>query len=182
MGLAPVASALFAAGCSKTGKVSGTVSFDGKPLPWYRITYVPAGGGQGASAESDGEGHYTINAPKGLCKICVSTAYLFVGPIGAGARRGPEIPVDKQINQNPEEAKMFDHPGHDIYVEIPSKYEDLEKSELTFTVGDGSQENSIDLKKPEGWKPQHMTETGPAGGRGGMPGQVAAEGRTRRPC
>src|SRR5271165_3037120 len=84
LALVAVAVFLCAAGCAKTGKVSGTVSFEGKPLPGGHISYVSSSAATASKTdEIDENGHYTLDAPIGPCKITVETTSLMSTQAGA---------------------------------------------------------------------------------------------------
>ncbi len=176
-------------GCgSKFGKVKGTVTFDGKPLPAGQITFK--GPNDSKSAEIV-DGKYTIDAPLGQCKVGIQTDYLLGlgatpgGPAGSG---GPDL---SQLS--PEEAaekrRKMQEEGSDVesrtkeeeskrkkeaanYVEIPEQYYDPEMSGLTVTVIKGNQDAPpFDLRSPPGWTPTKKAQAqGGAGAGGGMPG------------
>jgi hypothetical protein len=94
---AGVAAALFllaAAGCAKTGKVSGTVTFQGKPLPGGQITFYSTEGRPSGSGQIE-DGHYEVSdAPVGPCKVVVNTSTLLT--MGQSVRPGapgmPQLP------------------------------------------------------------------------------------------
>src|SRR4051794_18548545 len=47
-------------GCGGSGSVSGSVTYDGKPLPGGNVAFVSAQGGPTLSATIDSGGNYTI--------------------------------------------------------------------------------------------------------------------------
>lgn len=112
-------------GCSKspTAKVSGTVTYKGSPLTAGVVTFYGEGN-KVATCSIEPNGAYTVaNAPIGPAKIAVS-----VPPVV------PE-PKNYKIPQTGEKA-----------LQIPHNYADGEKSGLTYTVVEGSQEHPIELK------------------------------------
>jgi len=162
--------AISANSCSSRGKVSGTVTFDGKPLPAGRITFI----GPNDKASDPGninDGKYeVVNAPIGECKIRVETMYLAqmmgmmpgMGMPGANPASGMTNPSMQRMDPekkgqmekaNPDLAKMREMSAG-AFVEIPDEYENPEKTPLTFTVKSGSNSKDIELVAPPGWKPR----------------------------
>jgi hypothetical protein len=151
--------------------VTGTVTFEDKPLPAGRITFF-SGDSRPNGEGNIKDGQYEVDAPLGVCKVSVETSQLGMRP---GVPGVPGIPMpgktmsegdlakmkSKIGEQNPEMGKMFGEVGG-MFVEIPEKYEDAEKSGLTHTVTKGSSEFPITLTKPPGWKPHKMPDR-PAG-------------------
>jgi hypothetical protein len=73
---------LAAAGCTHRNKtpgpgrnaVSGTVTFDGKPLPLGSITFISLKDPQQMTTAFIEKGHFSIgNAPEGECRVTVET-------------------------------------------------------------------------------------------------------------
>jgi hypothetical protein len=187
-----------ASGCgSKAGKVNGTVTFDGRPLPAGQITFK---GTDKSVTANIVDGKYTIEAPLGPCKVGVQTDYLLGS--GVSANVGPsdrpdfsQVPADKRR----EVEEKYREEGADVagkskedaakrrkdaenYVEIPESYNDPEMSGLTVTVGKGTQDApAFELKSPPGWQPTKKAQAqGGAGaggmGPGGMPGGMPPGG------
>jgi hypothetical protein len=116
--------------------VTGTVTFQGKPLAGAAITFVPAGfeGGDAASAITDSEGKYALTTWEA----------------GDGARPGEyRVKVSKQEEQAVDPSKRVQNLSIEeeqkIYVEnkkpppparslIPSKYQDDQTSGLIHKV------------------------------------------------
>src|SRR6266511_705174 len=80
---------LAACGCGKpTGKVSGKVQLNGKPLPGGTVAFLSVDGtGNPASADLDEEGNYHLEkVPVGKVKITVANLHLkegaVPGPVG----------------------------------------------------------------------------------------------------
>lgn len=124
-----VASAALVVGCSGDGNygdVSGTVSYDGKPLEDGLIEFLPAEGkGQTASAPIK-DGKYSVT------KASVGNAKVQI--------RGSKVTGKKKMYDTP------DSPEVAIIAELlPPKYH--EKSELTFEVKRGANEKNWDLAK-----------------------------------
>lgn len=112
-------------GCSKsqTAKVSGTVTYKGSPLTAGSVTFYGEGN-QVASCSIEPNGEYAVtNVPVGPTKIAVSVPPVVHEP------KGYKIPQSGEKS-----------------VQIPRNYSDGEKSGLTYTVVEGSQEHPIELK------------------------------------
>jgi hypothetical protein len=121
---------LFAyAGCGsssdieKAVPVSGTVTFQGKPLEGYQVTFMPTDGRRPAIGVTDAAGKFTLGtnnvgdgAPPGMSKV----AFVWVPPsVGA--------PGQEAINDNPANLPK-------PKVKIPDHYADSEKSGITQDV------------------------------------------------
>ena len=128
-------------GCGGSGTVSGTVSYNGKPLKGGNVLFVSPEGKRSTSATIQEDGSYTApNIPAGPVTVCVETESLnpagkeparhYGPPPGAHAPAGLEQP-------NPNTAKL--------YVRIPEKYATPDQSGLTYTVKSGQQKYDIDL-------------------------------------
>ncbi|MBA4063589.1 MAG: carboxypeptidase regulatory-like domain-containing protein [Isosphaera sp.] len=113
-----------AAGCGTAeewgGTVSGTVTFDGRPLRSGAVTLVGADGRARNGEVVDGR--YAVEAPPlGPCKVLVVTA--------------PEV----------DEAGRAKAGGK--YVELPARYADPARSELTVAVTREPQEHPLVLTR-----------------------------------
>jgi hypothetical protein len=130
------------AGCSNSSRpptypVTGTVTWQGKPLAGAAITFVPTGeGGDAASAITDSEGKYALTTWEA----------------GDGARPGEyRVKVSKQAGETVDPSKRVQNLSYEeeqkIYVEntrpppparrlIPAKYEDDQTSGLVHKVED----------------------------------------------
>ena len=127
------------AGCSKSSRpptypVTGTVTFQGKPVAGAAITFVPTGEGEAASAITDSEGKYALTTWQA----------------GDGARPGEyRVKVSKQEQAAVDPSKLVQNLSYEeeqkIYVEskkppppakrlIPGKFENDQTSGLTHTV------------------------------------------------
>jgi hypothetical protein len=118
-----LAAALLAlAGCiGGKGEVSGTVTFDGKPLPGGMVTFIPANG-KPESCRIGEDGSYRVaNVPTGRAQIKVVTQ----PPVEFG-KGEPFLPLGK-------------------YVQIPKRYSDPESSGFTCDVKRGKQEHNLKL-------------------------------------
>jgi len=129
-------SALPGCGSGKaTATVTGTVTYQGKPLPAGKVSFFGPGG-QVASGLIGDDGSYEIsNAPLGLVKVAVSTP----------------LPPPPEIIKAAKEGKRRFGKGNPISVDtntvsIPAKYNDPAKSGLSLTVTEGSQPFLIELK------------------------------------
>src|SRR5262245_39951940 len=129
-------------GCSNSSQpptypVTGTVTWQGKPLAGAAITFVPTGKeGEAASAITDSEGKYALTTWEA----------------GDGARPGKyRVKVSKQEQATVDPSKMVRNLSTEeeqkIYVEntkppppakrlIPSKFENDQTSGLTHTVAE----------------------------------------------
>jgi hypothetical protein len=162
--------AISANSCSSRAKVSGSVTFQNKPLPAGRVTFIGANG-KSSDPVSIESGQYEVsNAPVGECKIKVETLYLAqslgigqmpggvgmpgMGPAGTKfAEKGMGKEALEKLNPNPDFAKMKEQ-AIGLFVEIPPDYADPDKTPLTFTVKSGSNRHDIELVAPPGWQPR----------------------------
>jgi hypothetical protein len=105
-------------GCGKCGQVSGTVSYDGKPLPEGTVLLL-ASDGQAYHGKIGPDGHFTIpEVPRGEARVAVTSLADVPhsgGPVGGGgfSRVGQQAPMQSRI---------------------PMQYGDLTQSGLTATV------------------------------------------------
>ena len=106
------------------GQISGTVSFEGKPVAKGSISFVPANG-QGPSGGSEViGGKYKCDAALGSCKVEI---------------RSPKVVGKRKLYDTP------DSPEQEVYEEVlPQKYN--EATELTIEIKKGSNEKNWDLK------------------------------------
>jgi hypothetical protein len=133
--------ALLVAGCSSRGTVSGTVTYQGKPLPSGTVTFIPERG-PAVTAVID-EGKYTAEkVAAGPAKVAVASVSVEVPP---GFVKHMQPPKDAPI---PPEARKALEAGAQIKkgVKLPENYADPDKSGLTYTVTGGPQTYDIDLK------------------------------------
>ena len=114
------------AGCSdappgpRLVPVTGTVSYDGKPLPDGDIMFVPADKSVGPEATKIKDGKYSFKAREGKNRVEVTASRPVPG------KKGPM--------------------GEDAFKSyIPTKYN--QKSELTAEVSAGSTSHQFELKK-----------------------------------
>ena len=115
-------------GCGGTGDVSGTVRFNGKPLPGGRVTFTSLEKtAKYAFAPIREDGSYTIeNCPTGPVRITVQAVVPRSGAVPRGAKPGPG--------------------GRSAPVLLPVRYADPEKSGLDYVVSRGEQLHDIALE------------------------------------
>jgi len=124
----PALLAVFLAGCgSDMASVSGTVTYDGKPLDTGTVGFFPVGPGPAGYGSIQPDGSFRIRTgqqaglPPGEYRITVQAT----GPI-------PE-PTPENLEPVPESI-------------IPERYGNPDQSGLTFTVEPGSNQVPIALK------------------------------------
>ncbi|MBM4073615.1 MAG: hypothetical protein FJ271_32550 [Planctomycetes bacterium] len=120
-------------GCSPSqATVTGKVTYQNKPLSSGEIHLI-GDKGISRSALIGPLGTFEVkNAPVGVVKVSV-VSYKSSGP-----PRGPSV-AKKKNDDEPEE--IVPRPSA-----IPEKYNNISSSELVFTISNGSQTISIDLK------------------------------------
>ncbi len=130
---------LVCAGCSQaTGTVTGTVTYNNKPLTKGMLTFVTPNGTATGTIEPDGK--YRMAVPVGTAKVSVFVASgprMPGGPKG-GMKGGKDLP--------PEAKKMLDNAKGGSGVTIPQKYTDPETSGLSVNVKSGQNPYDIPLK------------------------------------
>lgn len=139
-----------AAGCAGRGTVSGTISFRHKPLSGGKVTFQTEAGKTFSGDIKDGE-YKVANVPAGPAKISVWTPEPPTGGMRMGqggpakGGMGGQMPPGTQVPEGvtPSKFTMDNDPSH--FVKIPDKYNDPDKSGLTYTVKGGTQTNDIDL-------------------------------------
>jgi hypothetical protein len=137
--LLPFVFALAGCGGGK-GTVSGEVTYNGKPIPWGRITFVSQVGNQTVHSTPIIKGKYTIaNCPVGLVKISIES-------IPAKAVDTSKIPP--MMLERSKEAHRPEPPPDVIgqHLQIPLKYANPDMSGLEHTVEPGEKEHNIALK------------------------------------
>ncbi len=147
-----------AIGCApKTAKVSGTVLYNGKPLPGGRLTFRPADPSRNSvMAELDEQGNYSTELPIGEVQVCIdnrelepiNTAPSTILPEGLSPEIKQKLKGDTKAgnaSSGPPPNAPDKLPGK--YVPIPEKYYTVEQSGLQFTVRGGEQKQDIELKK-----------------------------------
>ncbi len=132
-------------GCGKpAGSVSGTVTFQDKPLPSGTVIfYSQDGTGYPATIRPDGT--YALDKiPVGPAVICVVTQ----DPAQSPAARSPGMAMDPGKMGNPGAAKPGTRPDQPAgkYVAIPEHYRRPDQSNLSFDVASGENKHNIELK------------------------------------
>jgi hypothetical protein len=123
--------AVLVAGCNNrpsSGAVSGSVSYDGKPLDNGSITFYPVDGSSPTAGGFIKNGKYTVlKVPAGMSKVTIS---------------GSKVVGQKKLYDTPNSpiAPITEDP-------LPPKYKDSSKTELTFDVKPGNNEKNWDLPK-----------------------------------
>lgn len=161
------------AGCARpVGSVSGTVTYNGKPLKAGSVVFVSTDGGQSHSAGLDENGAYSVaKITGGNYKVTVDTSYLAPqntsgpagmygmkgmkgapGPTGPptipkGAKSAPPAGADVPEGYAPSDpAAMANASKGKLYTKIPEKYKDEASTDLLFEAKGGDQTFNIDLK------------------------------------
>jgi hypothetical protein len=107
---------------TKTGSISGKVTFLGKPLPAGTVTFHPAEG-KPVSVQIQEDGTYAVkDMPAGASKVTVETESVKKAKVPPGTK--------------PKK-----------YVAIPQKYAKPETTDLTFRVVEGKQIFNIELDR-----------------------------------
>lgn len=123
--------ALAVSGCgSRSGKVSGKVIYQGKPLPGGYVNFMSEDAKslvKTSKIQSDG-GYSVSGLPVGSAKITVQ---------GLTARRLAEVPRQgAKVGKARQQKEVL----------VPPKYSNTEKSRLKYEVKPGSQSHDIELK------------------------------------
>ena len=142
------ASAAVLSGCGgdpskpKLGRVSGTVTYNGKPVTRGVVSFVPIGGpgattGQSAAGEINSGGSYTLTTfDPGDGAVLGEHNVLVQSREENPALEGKGMPIpDAKGQVNIPQAKSL----------VPEKYATTEKSPLKFTVKEGSNVINIEL-------------------------------------
>ncbi|HVJ68964.1 MAG TPA: hypothetical protein VM510_13330 [Caulifigura sp.] len=128
---------VFLAGCGKSNEkatfpVKGVVKFEGKPLEFGSVVFVPKGGGPTAQANIAPDGSYELGSyslTDGAVPGTHQVMILADKPAGTGAGALPEDVIKKPT-------------GGNVSV-IPEKFADLTNSGLEVTVK--SQPNTVNF-------------------------------------
>jgi hypothetical protein len=131
-------------------EVTGKVIFMGKGLPGGRLNFLAVNGGFAATGDIDQDGNYSIKAPVGEVQISVDNTML---------QQGMEAPHPKRPGS--EEA------SHLIgkYITIPTRYRDITRSGLKYTVKPGPAPQTHDIEL------DNTPDPAPAGMPAGVPPQ-----------
>jgi hypothetical protein len=111
-------------GNTNVGQVSGTVTYQGQPLPFGTVSFLDSGNQPlASSAINDGTYAMPVKVPVGPVKVIVTTP----------GRVSGRLPKKKS--------------GESITViSIPARYGKTDSSGLTYTVKPGPNEYKIDLQ------------------------------------
>jgi hypothetical protein len=136
---------LTAVGCGSKGTITGTVSYQGKPIPAGTIIFSPDSGEPAANGPI-ADGKYTVDkVPPGPAKVSVSSSYSegFTSPMQVAMQKSGGKPPGEM----PEGARKLMEGSAQAQkgIKIPEKYGDAAKSGLTYTVKSGKQTHDIDL-------------------------------------
>lgn len=130
-------------GCSpRTGEVSGEVIYKGKPVPGGFVTFRPADESQNTTTYTlERDGKFTMELPVGDVRVCIDNReFEPLPPTLPPNLPGVNLPADA-LKSIGEPAKVSDR-----WVKFPSKYYELESSDIKFTVTGGPQIFNIELK------------------------------------
>lgn len=137
------------------GEISGTVTYQGKPLAEGTVAFHPVSGKETFGTQIEEDGSYRIsNVPPGDMKVTVET-----GPLGkipdVAVKRAQKMLKSGGKQYTKEEIKNLDPrmrraalenitPGR--YLSLPPQYANPDQSGLTYTVTEGKQQHDIELK------------------------------------
>ncbi|MCA9194463.1 MAG: carboxypeptidase regulatory-like domain-containing protein [Planctomycetales bacterium] len=143
----------FMAGCGdggpSMGKVSGTVTLDGKPMPKLRVSFSPEGGGASAVGTTNSDGHYELvclnkkGAPIGLHKVSITTVREVSSSTTMGSSTdasGGESYENQGAASSYSKADLKPNAGE----KVPARYN--RDTELLEEVEAGDNEINFDLK------------------------------------
>lgn len=172
-----------AAGCSASvpkGKISGTVTYDGKPLESGSISFMPAKTGIPVSAEISGGQYVATEVPQGE---------LFVSVVSVKQPQFTDVDRDAENKRREEIRKQSEEKVKDGEVPIqtrpdfgrrgagrpesliPRKYADPSRSELKFTLSSSEATFNVELVPDPNEPKDRPGRGGRPGGRPGQPGQ-----------
>jgi hypothetical protein len=140
-------------GCLKSGKITGKVTYDGKPVTVGIVSFHPDKG-KAVETEIAEDGTFTLEkVPAGPGTFTVSTSAqakerknLRQGMQMPGGGKGPPGGMAKELEEMQEENKKR-LARLEKMVEVPEKYSKKEESGQTYTATSGEQEHNIDLPK-----------------------------------
>jgi hypothetical protein len=141
--------ALLLAGCgpkrTKTGTVSGKVSYKGQPVNGAALLLYPAAEGNTAitvSVNQAGEYHI-VDVPAGEYKIVVRGT--------AGAQQvDPRLLKKMSPDKQAEVKEKLSHMNTPPTIKFPDKYKDPKTTDLKVTITDKDQSKDLDLEGPAG--------------------------------
>jgi hypothetical protein len=123
----------------KRGSVSGTIRYQGKPLPGGTVTFFHSESSKAFSGAILADGTYSrVGVPVGKVQITIDNR-----PLREFGLKGPE--TDKagkfkaKIGTPPDRAGLR-------YVPLPAAYQEVRTSGLTFEVQPGRQEFNLELR------------------------------------
>ncbi len=121
-------------GLNRGGKVSGTVSLDGKLIPGGVIQFFSADGVHAPQVNIMPNGSYLLmEPPLGPCKVVIRTSHLrHLAGKTASQRSNSFLNVDEDTATG--------------YAPVPGKYESPESTDLVYNVLPGDSIYNIDLK------------------------------------
>jgi hypothetical protein len=154
-------SILFVAGCTRAAEqqaeVSGKVTYNGKPLPGGKVTFVSANGYAGHGTISP-QGEYSVMSPLGEVRIGVDNTMLRSDPQWEKNKNKGHLPIPKAKTGEAQETQTKSAGASGTkqwvtgrqgvvgtYIHIPGRYADPTLSGLKFTVTSGSQTHNIEL-------------------------------------
>ena len=141
---------MYGCGGPGTADVTGTVKFDGKPLPAGMIAFTSEDGRGATSGIADGT-YLATGVPTGAVKVTVTTpeAAKTPRPKGGAVDLSKKFGPPKGVELPPEAkgAKFNPYGESENVVSIPKKYGDPAQSGLTLTVTSGKNTFDVDLKK-----------------------------------
>jgi hypothetical protein len=164
MVLPALALIVFSSGCggSRGGAVSvnGKVTYKGQPVTGGKVTLYPKGSDAGYSMAIGPDGNFAAgDLPKelvGVVTVTVDTKDLKDAPKDdptdmknlQGTSKEKSIPaVDPKTMKQPDEMAKMSKSKRSVYVEIPEKYADPKKSNLTLEIKSGkNEEKTITLE------------------------------------
>ncbi len=122
----------------KTGTITGTVTYKGRPLPGGTVAFHPARGQAVFSGPIRADGTYEVRGvPVGEARVTVDMALTKAGPA-----KGPKLKTPPQDKVLPGKAGAEGQ----RYVPIPRAYADVKTSGLRFEVRPGKQTLNIQLQ------------------------------------
>lgn len=128
--------AMCVVGCTKTVRVTGTVTFDDKPLPAGRVTFLCEGGQRPviSSPITDGGSYAVVDPPVGRARVSIET---FKPQPKPAPGVDPQTGIDNSIG--------WEDTGP--YVPIPKRYGSPKTSGIECMIEPGEQTFEIRLVK-----------------------------------
>src|SRR5713101_6604763 len=120
-----------ASGCSGgLAKVTGRITYKGKPVPSTQVTFQPADGSRPSKGLTDDNGNFTLK-------------YSRTEP---GATRGPHKVFLSYVVSNEEELRHIEPKASDDLKAVIASYSDPEKSTLKYEITKNGQYIEINLE------------------------------------